>query len=312
MIAWLARRARVILAFSLFAGIVLPDLAALLKPLLPWGVAGLLWAAMMRLDWSALRLHLKRPGILGLGLGWMMLAAPFAAWAIGRALGLSEGLAAGLILMACAPPLMSAPAMALMLGLDASLALLLLVLGTMLVPLTAPVLVALLAELDLTMSVTDMGLRLALLIGGCMGAALLARRILGPTGLSRAAPALDVFSLACLVLFAIAVMDGVAAALEADPWRVLGVVGGAYAASLSLLVVSSLAFLRLGRRTGLTIGYAAGNRNMALMVAALPTVGNEDVWLWFALVQFPIYTLPMLLNPIMAALMRPHATGRPG
>ncbi|KJS38499.1 MAG: hypothetical protein VR70_09775, partial [Rhodospirillaceae bacterium BRH_c57] len=73
MTAWLARHARTLLAVSLLTGIVLPDLAATLKPWLPLGVAGLLWGAMVRLDWSAVRLHLGRPGVLAAGLGWMML-----------------------------------------------------------------------------------------------------------------------------------------------------------------------------------------------------------------------------------------------
>lgn len=303
MIAWLARHARTLLAVSLLTGIVLPDLAATLKPWLPLGVAGLLWGAMVRLDWSAVRLHLGRPGVLAAGLGWMMLAGPFAAWAVAWGLGLSDGLTAGLILMACAPPVMSAPAIALMIGLDAPLILLLVVLGTFAAPLSAPLLLEVLTDLNLSLSATSVALRLGLLVGGCALAALLARRIMGRGGLQRAEPGLEVFSLGCMVLFAVAVMDGVAAALQADPGRVVVLIAGAFAAALGMLALSAAVFARLGWPVALTIGYAVGNRNMALMMAALPTTGLDDVWLWFAMVQFPIYTLPMILGrPIRAML----------
>jgi BASS family bile acid:Na+ symporter len=149
-----------------------------------------------------------------------------------------------------------------------------------------------------------MALRLGLLVGGCAGAALLTRQMMGRDGLARAEPGLEVFNLVCLVLFAIAVMDGVAAAMQAAPWRVLGLIVGAYAAALGMLTLTAAVFMRLGRPVALTLGYAAGNRNMALMMASLPTTGLDDVWLWFALVQFPIYTLPMFLGRPIRAMLR--------
>ncbi|MGC2855242.1 hypothetical protein ACM64Y_07175 [Novispirillum sp. DQ9] len=310
MIAWLARHARVLLAASLLAGIALPDLASALKPWLPAGIAGLLWGAMVRLDWTAVRAHLGRPARLAAGLGWMMLAVPFAAWAVAAALDLSSGLTAGLVLMACAPPVMSLPAIALMVGLDAALALLLVVVGTFLAPLTAPVLLHLLADLDIAVGAAGMALRLGLLVGGCAGAAVLFRRVLGPRGMARAQPGLELFNLACLTLFAIAVMDGVADALRAEPGRVAVLIAGAYAAALALMAVTAAVFARLGRPTALALGYAAGTRNMALMMAAVPTAttatatGLEDLWLWFGLVQFPIYTLPMVLARPIRRLLR--------
>lgn len=308
MIVWLSRHARILLALSLFIGIALPDLSAILKPWLPVGVAGLLWGAMVRLDWAAVRRHLGRPGRLGLGLAWMMLGMPFAAWAVALALDLGAGLAAGLVLMACAPPLMSLPALALMIGLDAALALVLVVVGTFAAPLTAPVLLHALTGLEIGLSAGALTLRLGLLVGGCAVAALAFRRTLGPRGMTRAAAGLDLFNLACLTLFAIAVMDGVADALRNDPARVLVLIGGTYAAALAQMAVTAAVFSRLGRPTALCIGYAAGSRNMGLMMAALPATGTtatglDDLWLWFALVQFPIYTLPMVLGRPLRRLL---------
>lgn len=305
MVARLARHARALLALSLLVGIALPDLASVLKPWLPVGVAGLLWGAMVRLDWAAVRRHLGRPGPLAAGLAWMMLGMPFVAWAVAEILDLSLGLTVGLILMACAPPLMSLPALALMVGLDAALALVLVVVGTFAAPLAAPALLHALSGLDVGGSAATLTLRLALLVGGCALAAVAFRRAVGPRGMARAAPGLDLFNLACLTLFAIAVMDGVAAALRSDPARVLALIAGTYAAALSLMVLTAAMFWRWGRPTALCVGYAAGSRNMALMMAALPATatGLEDLWLWFALVQFPIYTLPMLLGRPLRRLL---------
>lgn len=306
MTAWLARHARVLLALSLLAGLALPGLAATLKPWLPAAVAGLLWGAMVRLDWAAVRRHLGRPGRLAAGLAWMMLAVPAAAWAVAVALNLSEGLTVGLILMACAPPLMSLPAIALMVGLDAALALVLVVIGTFAAPLSAPVLLHLLSGLEIDLSAGTMTLRLGLLVGGCALAAVAFRRVAGPRGLARATPGLELFNLACLTLFAVAVMDGVTQAFHADPARLLSLIAGAYAAALALMALTAAVFARLDRPAMLVVAYAGGTRNMAVIMATLPATGLDDLWLWFAVVQFPIYTLPMVLARPLRHLSHPH------
>jgi BASS family bile acid:Na+ symporter len=55
---------------------------------------------------------------------------------------------------------------------------------------------------------------------------------------------------------------------------------------------------RAGRSAALALGLAVGSRNMGLMVAAVGGAVPELTWLYFAVAQFPIYTLPHLLKPL--------------
>ena len=66
-----------------------------------------------------------------------------------------------------------------------------------------------------------------------------------------------------LVLFAIAIMDGVTARVIDDPLRISLIVGLAFIAYVSLQAVGSAVFSVFGRDTALSVGFSSGNRNMA-------------------------------------------------
>jgi bile acid:Na+ symporter, BASS family len=72
----------------------------------------------------------------------------------------------------------------------------------------------------------------------------------------------------------------------------------AFAASVTLQAVSALLFLSLGRRAAGSVALTAGNRNMAIVLGAAPAAFEPEVFLYLALLQFPIYLLPALLKPI--------------
>ncbi len=308
MTALLARHARLLLALALFLGLALPELAALLRPWLPHAVAGLLFLSMLRVAWPQLAETVRRPGMLGLGVLWLLIASPLLMAAVVAALRLPEGVGAALVLMAAAPPIMSAPAMALLLGLDMGLALVLVAAATLAAPLTLPLAAAWLAGQALALPVWEFGLRVAALILGAFAAALVARRFAGPARLAGWAAPIDAASVVLLVLFAIAIMDGVGPLLLERPGFVAALVAGSYAANLGLQAATALAFGRLGRRRALTVGFAAGNCNMAVVLAALPPDADPHMLLWFALAQFPIYTLPALLARPYRRLLTPDSS----
>jgi BASS family bile acid:Na+ symporter len=60
--------------------------------------------------------------------------------------------------------------------------------------------------------------------------------------------------------------------------------------------------LRVGRASAFAIGLIAGNRNVGLMLAATGFAVPDIAWLYFALVQLPIYLLPHLLKPLAKRL----------
>ena len=131
--------------------------------------------------------------------------------------------------MAAAPPLMASGYLALMLGLDAALAVTLTLLSTALMPFTLPLVGLYLLGVEIDVPLGDLMLRLALVVGGTLALAWLLRRLL-PEGFSRRhAEPLDGLAVLGLLVFAIAIMDGVSALLLRQPGFVLACALAVYA-----------------------------------------------------------------------------------
>ncbi len=211
-LAWLGRHATTVMFLSVFAGLALPALAAALKPLFAPVAFLLLVVTMVRLDWDAIPAYLRRPLVPAATVLALLLASPVLMAGLVGLLPLPASLATALVLMMAAPPLMSAPAIALLVGLEAPFALLVTVAATFLVPLTLPFLALGLLGLDLQVGAAALTLRLLAFVGGALLFAVLIKRLAGATRLARAAPRLDGVSVLLLLVFAIAIMDGVTAA----------------------------------------------------------------------------------------------------
>lgn len=293
----LSRHAATVLAVGVFVGLGLPELAAWMRPLLPPAVAGLLFLALLRVDWPELLRHLSRP-LIGALLGvWFLLATPLLVWLGVTILDFDSGLATALILAASCPPIVSGPAMALLLRLDAPLMLVSVVSASLLAPFSVVAVSSWLIGVDLGIDPVALFLRLALLIGGCVLAALAVRRWLGGQRLVRGREYFDAVSVVLLLVFAIAIMDGVTFLVIHDPRRVLGFIFAAFAVNLLLQLLGAAVAAAMGRRAALTVGFASGNRNMGLLLAVLPAEAAPDAMLFFAVAQLPIYILPALLGP---------------
>lgn len=302
-----AGRATPILAIGIFIGIAWPSLAALLRPALAPAVFTVMSLAFLRLDWRAVRAHGRRP-ILGiLLLAWLLLVCPaLVAGIVGR-LDLPPALGTALTLAPMTTPVFASVAIALLIGLDAPLAILALALSTLLVPLLLPWTALALMGLDLSIDVTALMARLGLLLGGAAAVALVLGRLAGTARIARHAKAIDGLAVLCFVVFAIAVMDGVGAALAERPHFILLSIAAAFVLNIGLQVLGALCFLWLPRRQALTIGFLSGNRNLALLLAALADRAEFDVLVFFALGQIPIYVLPVLLAPAYRRFVRAGA-----
>jgi BASS family bile acid:Na+ symporter len=300
-----------VLAVGVFAGLALPELAALLRPLLPPSVAGLLYLALLRIDWEELARHVSRPIVGSLLCAWLLLAIPVLVWLAVQVSGVESGLATALILAAACPPIVSGPAMALLLRLDAPLMLVSVVSASLLAPFTIVAVSSWLVGIDLRVDTLQLFLRLAVLIGGCVLAALLTRRFLGTARLARWKSPSDVASIVLLLIFAVAIMAGVTDLALRDPWHVLLFVAVAFAANILLQLLGTVAASAMGRRAALTVGFASGNRNMGLLLAVLPAGAASDAALFFAVGQLPIYILPALLGPLYRRWLSDTRTRRP-
>lgn len=302
-LAFFDRHGTRLLASGLFIGLILQPLAHAIWPLLPALVFLLTAATMLRIDWPLVIAHARHPLRIGLFVLWALGISPVLMAAIVGILGVPTGLAQSLVLWAASPPLMSLPAIALLLGLDAALALLVMVAATFLVPLALPPLLLGLMGLDLGIGIGPLMARLAAVVGGAGTAAGLLRWYLGRERLRRLGTEISGINVLLLVLFAVGVMDGMVGHLLHEPLRVLGYCAAALGASLGLQAMSFLSFRWLGRSAALTMGLIGGNKNMAVVWASLGiAVNSPDLMLYFACAQLPIYLLPAALAPIYRRL----------
>lgn len=300
----LGRRATLFMAAGVGAGILLPWLADALRPLLVPLLLVPLTIALVRLDWSALMAYGRRPLLIGALAGWVLIASPLLMWAAVAPLPLSPAIQTALILMAAAPPIVSSAAIALFLGLDAALAVVVVVLSTALVPLTLPPLALALLGLELEIGLIAFMLRLAALVGVAFAAALLIRRFVSAGWLARNGRTLDGLSVLNLILFAIAIMAGVTEAALSRPAFVAGTVAVSFIANLALQAAGAAVGWPLGRRAALTLALMTGNCNMGLVLVVLADKAEFDVVVYFALAQIPMYTLPGLMTPLYRRLLR--------
>lgn len=307
---FMERHGGVLLVAGLAVGVAVQPLAALFKPLVTPSIVVLLTATVLRLDWGQVFQRLAAPGLPLLIVAWLLVGAPLVMWAAVVLVEPPEVLRGPLVLAASSPVLISVPAFALMMGLDGPLALVVMVATSLLQPLVQPPLALTLVGIQLDVSLGELMLRLALLIGGSFALAGLIRRLAGEARIRRQGPAIGGVAVLMLVVFGIGVMDGITAQLLAEPGRVLLFVAAVFAANFGLQAVGALVFWAaagawgMSGREGLTAALASGNRNLATLVAALGGSAGPDLVLYLACNQFPLYLIPSVGGPIYRALLR--------
>ena len=303
MLAFLGGHATWFLFIGVFLGLALPDLASVARPLLAPAVAVLLTASLVRVDWQVMLAHVRRPWVVGLVTAWLLLGSPLLTAGLLLASPTPGTLTTAIVLMAAAPPILSATAIAIILGLDGALALIVGLAATLLTPFTVPPLALALLGLELEIGVSDLMLRLGVIVAASFAAAAVIRRLIGPERLPRVAAHVDGVVVIVMLIFAVAIMDGVTATLLTQPALVGYWLLASFIANPALQLAGALAFFWLGRRRALTVGLVSGNCNMGLLLAAFPADTEFEVVLYFAVAQLPMYMLPAVLLPLYRRLL---------
>ncbi|POF28119.1 sodium:proton symporter [Roseibium marinum] len=309
-LAWIGLHGTAALAVSIFIGLALPALSTFLRPYLTLAVFCLLTLAFLRVDKNAIRLRLRRPALLVAALVWMMLGAPLLTWLAIEASGLAvlgPDVVLALFIATAAPPVMAAPAFIYLLGLDATLSLALSVAALIVTPLTAPFIGELMLGPSLPLSVGGLAVQLSLLLTGAFLLSAAFRKLAGAERLSRSSLHISGLNVLLLLFFAIAAMDGVALSFLQKPAFTLGLTALTFVLALLQIGLTLLVFAPASREDAYAIAHTCGTRNMGLMVAAFGGTLPEFTWLWFAVGQFPIYMLPMLLKPFVRVFCRPNS-----
>ena len=218
----------------------------------------------------------------------IQLAAPLALAAALWAAGLLRhpmGIAA--LLALSAPTITGAPNMTIMFGRDPAPTMRLLVIGTALFPLTALPALAVLPGVELMAA-----LRLTAVILGAVAVGFLMRVLLLPEPSPEAVRRLDGLGVIALAVMVIGLMAAVTPALSSDPAR--------FAAWLLLSFAICFGMQALFRPLGSPVALAAGNRNIALWLVALPADTVAPLLIFIGCWQFPMYLTPTLLRRLHA------------
>ena len=164
-----ARGMTIALCIAAFVPVICPGLGTALRPGLPLMIAVFLVNAFAQLDLSHARQSLTRPLRLLSATGWAILVVPALFWTLLTIIGrdrFDPGFVLSLSLQAGAAPIMATPAVALVLGMDVTFAVLLLLATMSIQPFTAPILVSWVAGTTIPIDSFVLGRNLLVMIGG--------------------------------------------------------------------------------------------------------------------------------------------------
>ncbi len=302
MLAWVARHGRLVLIAGLVIGIGWPALAQLMQPLIVPLIASMLFLSTLRIGTDAARPR-KRDVPLYLGMAVLFQTVmPLAALAVLALIGWQDSIIGlGVVLALAASPITGSPGLAILSGADPMPALRALVVGTALLPLTVlPVFWVMPIFPDPAATLLAAGRILAIiLVAG--GGALLVRLVWPSLRAPRAQLGIDGLMALSMGIVVIALMSAVGPALmSGDPalWWILGLV-------LVLNFSTQLSFWAAFRGAGAvsiapSMAIVAGNRNLALFLAAVPAGMADDLLLFVGCFQIPMYLTPLTLARLYA------------
>jgi BASS family bile acid:Na+ symporter len=219
-LTWLGSQGTRGVAAVVFVAAAVPPLGALLRPYITEAILVLLCISFMRVDLAALYGHLRRPALIATATAWTTMGVPLIVGLIIYATGLNDhspGLSVALMLQSMASPMMASPALAALMGLDATLVLVTLVTSTALVPFTASLFASLFLDGMLSVTPATLGLKLLGILAASLLAATIIRWVFGAKAIQRHRKPIDGFNIIILLIFAAAIMGDVVNDLVAQP-----------------------------------------------------------------------------------------------
>ncbi|PWV98907.1 putative Na+-dependent transporter [Hoeflea marina] len=294
---FLARHGRTVLIAGLVVGILFPGLAGIVRGVLPELVALTLGVAALRIGPRAARGSLADIRIsLRLVAGYQVVLPLLLAGCF-LALDWSGPLPTALVLMAAAPSISGSPNLTIMTGNDPAPALRLMIAGVALLPLTIVPVFMLWPVFGSVGAIAMASIRLLLLIGCSAAIAFAVRERFFPHPSGETVAVIDGVSAVLMAVLVIGLMSAMGPAITATPGLFLLTLLAAFAINFSLQVAT---FLMLGRagHEGARVAWAiiAGNRNVALFLAALPASVTGPILLFVGCYQVPMYLTPVLLG----------------
>ena len=295
------------LVAGLIGGLLWPGAAGLLRPHLTELIVALLFFAALRVQPGALGYRRAALAHDLAVVGTLQFLLPVVIAGLFGLAGWTGPEATMLILIATASTIAGSPPIAQMLGLSGSMALRLLVTGTLLLPVTSllPLRMAFGSAEDFELLRPALALAAIILIASA--AAALVRRTLLRDLTPHGDHALGGITAIVLAIFVLALMDAVQPALLADPLRVAWALAFTCLVGFGLQVAAALVYRRIfpeAFREAGAIGVVAGNRNIALFLAALPASQMDPLMVLVGCYQIPMFLSPIVMRPFYRRLSR--------
>ncbi|TWG95566.1 putative Na+-dependent transporter [Mesorhizobium sp. J18] len=288
---------RILLILGLVLGIFSPDLAVAAKPWIQEMIAALLFLSALRIGPQQM-VGVARDishTVAGVLIFQLLLPVLLALAFLG--FGWTGILPTALVLMAAAAPISGSPNLAIMAGHDPAPALRLLTLGTALLPLTVLPVFWLVPALGSGSDVLAAAARLlgviALSVALAFAIRVLFLRDLQPS----AVQSIDGLSAILMGVVVIGLMSAVGPTLFEAPGELALNLAVVFATNFALQIATASLLRRVGEdHVAVPFAVVAGNRNMALFLAALPVTVTDPLLLFIGCYQIPMYLTPVLLH----------------
>jgi hypothetical protein len=199
--------------------------------------------------------------------------------------------------MMAASPISGSPNLTILAGHDPAPSLRQFVAGTALLPVTVIPVFWLIPSLGDASDVLLSAMRLHAIIILATGGAFAIRGFLLRKPAPQTLAAIDGLSALTMAVVVVGLMSAVGPALRTAPQTLLTTLAIAFAGNFGLQIMVALWLRRAGsRHLAAPLGIAAGNRNIALFLTALPAAVTDPLLLFIGCYQIPMYLTPLLLR----------------
>ncbi|MFK7901328.1 MAG: hypothetical protein AB8B49_00635 [Nitratireductor sp.] len=299
----LATNGRMVLIAGLVVGMLWLDLAIFLKPYIPEFAFGLLFLASFRVGPKAAIGAVKDMRLAIVMVLVLQILVPVGLFLVFKLVGWNTMLAYTIVLLMGGAALSATPHLTVMVGHEPAPALRQLVLGTALLPLTIFPVIWLMPQFGDFQSILMPSIKLFLVIGTSALLAFALRHFrfsnLDESAMQNVFKTVDGMSSIILFLIVIGLMSAVAPALYNDTRAFYITLLAAFAVNFGLQILFYV-LLQSPKLSGVRVAtsIAAGNRNMALFLTALPASVTDPMLLFIGCYQIPMYLTPVLLKKL--------------
>lgn len=306
-----------IIAGGMGAGLMVPGLADMLAPAVLSSLFVIVLASLVPFRAIMSKQLLNLNGSLLWVVGWLQLALPVLVYTLSIVLNVPDDILPFVLLSACSGAVFASPALAHLFGLDRGQAARIMILSTVLMPISLCIFVGPLVGLDNLIAFEIFGLRVALFLFLPILFVLILRgfeRLINrgkENGVQadESASRIDTYAtrvgMMALAVFAAGIMQGVAEGWANNPGITISLFIGALTVNLGMMFATRLALHPLGDDVAHTASIIAMTRNVGLAYAMTASFFGPGLAQYVALCQ-----VPLLIGPVIMRLHKGAAEAR--